>query len=47
MYANGEGVTKDIDQVIYWCEQSAKQGCQHAKSYLKRLKKERNSSYNH
>ena len=40
MYKNGVGIEKDINQAIYWYEQSAKQGDQDAQDQLKRLKKE-------
>ena len=37
---HGDRIEKDINQAIYWYEQSAKQGFQNAQDQLKRLKKE-------
>ena len=40
MYKNGIGIEKDINQAIYWYEQSAKQGYQDAQNKLNTLKLE-------
>ncbi len=39
MYKNGDGIDKNINQAIYWYENSAKQGYKKAKNKLEKLLK--------